>query len=94
MIELDYRNATPEDRAFIEDLLLLKRMKGNFHRKGTLLYEMGANRKYWTRRLQGVQLYFYNKDLENTTIAVRSINDWSKTYIRIEIPRNVITKYN
>lgn len=88
MIEIDYRNATPEEIDFIDEVLLFLVMKGNFHKKGSILYELGANRKYWTRRLEGIHITEHNDFKDNTSriIIIRSMYTPDKIYVRIAIP--------
>lgn len=90
MIEIDYQNATPEEIDFVDEVLLFRVMGKNYHKKGSALYEMGASRKYWTRRLEGIRITDHNNFRDNTSriLLIRSMNTARKIYVRIIVPKD------
>ena len=89
MIEIDYQNATPEEIDFVDEVLLFRVMGKNYHKKGSALYEMGASRKYWTRRLEGIRITEHNNFRDNTS-RILLIKNMSarKIYVRIIVPKD------
>jgi hypothetical protein len=91
MIKLDFQTATDEEREFIHDVFLHLKLKGAYHSKGQSFHELGAIKKYWTRRLRVVRITPYTNYAggrvdETKAIVLANGQDMTKHYVRITVP--------